>query len=46
VFAFGVAIPYEAPELAALVGAAALISIGAVGLAHSPLVLSDVDRRA
>jgi drug/metabolite transporter (DMT)-like permease len=46
VFAFGVAIPYEAPELAALVGAAVLISIGAVGLAHSPLVLADADRRA
>jgi drug/metabolite transporter (DMT)-like permease len=46
VLAFGVAFPHGALHLAALVGAGALISIGAVGLAHSPLVLSDVDRRA
>jgi hypothetical protein len=46
VFAFGVAFPHGAPELAALAGAGALISIGAVGLAHSPLVLSDADQRA
>ena len=45
VFAFGVAFPHAASDLAALVGAAALISIGAVGLANSPLVLSDADRR-
>jgi drug/metabolite transporter (DMT)-like permease len=45
VFAFGVVLPYDAPELAALAGAAALISIGAVGLAHSPLVVSDTKRR-
>ena len=45
VLAFGIAFPDSAAELAGLAGAAALISIGAVGLAHSPLVLSD-DRRA
>jgi drug/metabolite transporter (DMT)-like permease len=46
VFAFGVAFPHGASSLAALAGAGALISIGAVGLAHSPLVLSDADQRA
>jgi len=46
VFAFGVAFPHSASDLAALAGAGALISIGAVGLAHSPLVLSDADQRA
>jgi drug/metabolite transporter (DMT)-like permease len=45
VLAFGVAFPHGAAALAGLAGAGALISIGAVGLAHSPLVLSD-DRRA
>jgi drug/metabolite transporter (DMT)-like permease len=45
VLAFGVAFPHGAPALAGLAGAATLISIGAVGLAHSPLVLSD-DRPA
>ena len=45
VLAFGVAFPHGAPALAGLAGAATLIGIGAVGLAHSPLVLSD-DRRA
>jgi drug/metabolite transporter (DMT)-like permease len=46
VLAFGVAFPHGVTELAALAGAGALISIGAVGLAHSPLVLSDADQRA
>jgi drug/metabolite transporter (DMT)-like permease len=41
VFAFGVAPPQGAGSLSALAGAAVLISIGAIGLAHSPLVLSD-----
>ena len=45
VFAFGVTFPHAASDLAALAGAGALISIGAVGLANSPLVLSDVDHR-
>jgi hypothetical protein len=35
VFAFGVAFPHGAAELVAVVGAGVLISIGAVGLAHS-----------
>jgi hypothetical protein len=46
VLAFGLAFPDGAAELAGLAGAAALISIGAVGLTHSPLVQSDTDRRA
>jgi drug/metabolite transporter (DMT)-like permease len=46
VLAFGAEFPDTAGQLAGLAGAAALISIGTVGLAHSPLVLSDADRRA
>jgi hypothetical protein len=41
VYAFGVAAPQGAGSLTALAGAAVLISIGAIGLAHSPLVQSD-----
>ena len=41
VFAFGVLPPEGAGPLAALAGAAVLISTGAVGLAHSPIVRSD-----
>jgi drug/metabolite transporter (DMT)-like permease len=42
VFAFGVAPPQGAGSLIGLAGAGVLISIGAIGLAHSPLVQSDV----
>ncbi|HEY7174874.1 MAG TPA: DMT family transporter [Micromonosporaceae bacterium] len=38
VFAFGVALPVEVGQLAALAGAGALVCLGAVGLAHSPIV--------
>jgi hypothetical protein len=41
VFAFGVAAPTTVSSLAGLAGAGALICIGAVGLAHSPIVRSD-----
>jgi drug/metabolite transporter (DMT)-like permease len=40
VLAFGVALPQGVEDLATFAGAGALITIGAVGLAHSPLVLS------
>jgi drug/metabolite transporter (DMT)-like permease len=41
VFAFGVAAPTTVSALAGLAGAGALICVGAVGLAHSPIVRSD-----
>ncbi len=41
VFAFGVAPPEGSGPLAGLAGAAVLISLGAVGLAHSPIVRSE-----
>jgi drug/metabolite transporter (DMT)-like permease len=41
VFAFGVMPPESAGALAGLAGAAVLICVGAVGLAHSPIVRSD-----
>ena len=42
VFAFGAMPPESAGALAGLAGAAVLICVGAVGLAHSPIVRSDV----
>jgi drug/metabolite transporter (DMT)-like permease len=41
VFAFGVLPPETVGQLAALAGAGALICMGAVGLAHSPIVRPD-----
>jgi drug/metabolite transporter (DMT)-like permease len=41
VFAFGVEPPTTVSALAGLAGAGALICVGAVGLAHSPIVRSD-----
>src|SRR5262249_3272448 len=41
VFAFGVAPPQGVGSLLGLAGAGLLISVGAIGLAHSPLVQSD-----
>jgi multisubunit Na+/H+ antiporter MnhG subunit len=40
-FAFGVQPPVEVGQLAALAGAGALVCMGAVGLAHSPIVRPD-----
>jgi drug/metabolite transporter (DMT)-like permease len=42
IFAFNVAVPTGADSLAALAGAAVLISAGAVGLANSPIVRADL----
>ena len=46
VFAFGAEAPNSASSLAGLAGAGALIGLGAVGLAHSPIVRSDTDNQA
>ncbi len=42
IFAFGVVAPTGAGALAALAAAGALIGVGTVGLAHSPLVRTEV----
>jgi drug/metabolite transporter (DMT)-like permease len=42
IFAFSVAVPTAPAPLAALAGAAVLVSVGAVGLANSPIVRADL----